>query len=283
MFSPQDVSAVVCTRNSISGITQCLESLRRNKVGQIVVVDANSTDGTRAVADQLADIVIEDPGTGLGYARNLGIAQTTGELILNAGSDNVFPDGSVHDLLIEFLSADVDGMSTQTRIEGSDYLSAGLNAWRRGRFLPGPANVIGTPTLFVGDLLRKHPYDPTRRFSDDSELCERWAKEFNAKFAISHVEVLEVGKTSWSEFTTRARMYGISDAEVFREGSHNQHWSYARKVRSILHPLRVDFLHPIRNIPTLDAIRFTPYFLSFTAIRYQSWVRENHRVSWFTE
>lgn len=274
MFNTQNVSAVVCTRNSISGITQCLESLRRNNVGQIVVVDAHSTDGTREVADQLADTVVQDPGVGLGYARNLGVAETTGDLILNVGSDNVFPDGSVRELLNEFEAAGVQGMSTQTRIDGEDYLSAGLNAWRRGRFLPGPARVIGTPTLFMGELLRKYPYDPTRRFSDDSELCERWAEQFNAQFAISHVEVLEVGKTTWPEFKTRARMYGISDAEIFREGSQNQHWSHARKVKSILHPLRVDFLHPIRNIPVMDAIRFTPYFVTFTAMRYVSWFSE---------
>ncbi len=277
MFTTQDVSAVVCTRNSISGIKQCLESLQRNNVNQIIVVDAHSTDGSREVADQLAHTVIEDPGIGLGYARNLGIAQTTGDLILNVGSDNVFPDGSLQELLNEFESAEVQGMSTQTRIEGEDYLSAGLNAWRRGRFLPGPASVIGTPTLFIGELLRKYPYDPTRRFSDDSELCERWAEQFNAKFAISNVEVLEVGKTSWPDFKTRAQMYGISDAEVFREGSHTHQWSNTRKVKSILHPLRVDFFHPIRNIPVMDALKFTPYFATFTAIRYKSWFSEKSK------
>ena len=272
MHSPRDVSAVICTRNSISSITQCLESLRLNGVGQIIVVDADSNDGTREAAQQLADLVLTDPGVGLGNARNIGIAQSTGELILNVGSDNVFPPGSLQQLLNEFDSANVQGMSTQTRIEGSDYLSAGLNAWRRGRFLPGPASVIGTPTLFSGDLLRAFPYDPTRRFSDDSELCERWATQFNARFAISAVEVLEVGKTTWPEFKTRAQMYGISDAEIFQQGSHTQQWSIRRKLTSLLHPLRVDFLHPVRNIPVADAVRFTPYFLTFTAFRYQSWI-----------
>lgn len=274
MHTPQDVSAVVCTRNSISGIERCLESLRTNGVGQIIVVDAHSTDGTREIAEQWADVVLEDPGVGLGNARNIGIAQTTGALILNVGSDNVFPPGTVQELLQEFDSTAVHGMSTQTRIHGNDYLSSGLNAWRRGRFLPGPAHVIGTPTLFNGDLLREFPYDPSRRFSDDSELCERWARDFNARFAISSVEVLEIGKTSWPELKTRARMYGISDAEVFHQGVTQDNWSLTRKISSLLHPLRVDFLHPVRNIPITDAVKFTPYLLTFTAIRYKSWVSQ---------
>ena len=90
-WQPGDVSAVVCTMNSIASIEPCLQSLKDAGVGEIIVVDASSTDGTRAIADQLADTVLTDPGTGLGNARNVGIAQTSKPLILNMGSDNVLP------------------------------------------------------------------------------------------------------------------------------------------------------------------------------------------------
>ena len=68
-MTPADVSAVVCTRNSISGIERCLTSLRRAGVCRIIVVDADSTDGTREIAERLADTVVADLGTGLGNAR----------------------------------------------------------------------------------------------------------------------------------------------------------------------------------------------------------------------
>ena len=271
-WAPADVSAVVCTLNSIGGIERCLTSLRDRGVGQVIVVDAGSTDGTREVADRLADTVLDDPGIGLGNARNVGIAHATKPLILNMGSDNIMPLGQLQQMIDDLEEGGVQGVSARTEIEGSDYVSRGLNAWRTGRFVPGPAKIIGTPTLFVGDLLRTHPYDPTRRFSDDSELCERWAREFGARFAISNAYVLEVGKTSWDEVVVRCRMYGISDDEVFSLGR-DSGWSLARQAESLLHPARVDFVEPVTRLQPKDAVIAAPFLAAFTTMRYFFWGR----------
>lgn len=271
-MQPHDVAAVVCTLNSISGIERCLQSLRETGVGELIVVDASSTDGTREVARRLADRVIDDPGTGLGNARNLGIAASTLPLILNMGSDNVMPAGQLQRMIDALEGQGVQGVSARTLIEGDDYPSRGLNAWRAGRFVPGPAAVIGTPTLFVGDLLRAHPYDPSTRFSDDSELCERWTREFGARFAISDAFVTEVGKTSWHEVRIRCRMYGISDEEVFRRGR-EQGWSLARQAKSLTHPARVDLLTPLSRLNPADGLVAAPFLAAFAGMRYYYWFR----------
>ena len=271
-WTPSDVSAVVCTLNSIGGIERCLTSLREAGVGQLVVVDAGSTDGSREVAERLADVVLDDPGTGLGNARNIGIAETTKALVLNMGSDNVMPPGQLQRMIDDLQQQSLQGVSAQTLIERTDYVSRGLNAWRSGRFPPGPRPIIGTPTLFVGDLLRENPYDPTRRFSDDSELCERWTRDFGATFAVSSAHVLEVGKTTWPEVVIRCRMYGISDEEVFSHGRKSG-WSLARQAKSLLHPARVDLVEPITRLAPRDAVTNAPFLAAFTAMRYASWAR----------
>jgi glycosyltransferase involved in cell wall biosynthesis len=277
MFSPADISAVVCTMNSISGIERCLVSLREVGVGQIIVVDAHSTDGTREVAFRLADHVLDDEGKGLGSARNIGIAHTTGQLVLNMGSDNVMPPGQVEIMINTLIAGNYQGVSAQTHIEGENYPSRGLNAWRKGRFRPGEASIIGTPTLFVGDLLRMNPYDPHRRFSDDSELCERWRKDFKARFAISSAKVLEIGKTSWEEVAIRCRMYGISDEEIYRLKS-RQGWSRSRKIQSLLHPLRADVITPLRHLQPSEAIQAMPFLTYFAAMRYRSWLSQSQKL-----
>ena len=243
-MTPADVSAVVCTRNSISGIERCLTSLRRAGVCRIIVVDADSTDGTREVAGRLADTVVTDMGTGLGNARNTGIALTTSALILNMGSDNVMPPGQLERMIATLAEGGFQGVSARTVIEGDDYFSRGLNAWRSGRFRPGPSAVIGTPTLFDGSMLRSHPYDPVR----------------------------VLGKTSWNEVRIRCRMYGISDEEVMRIGRSNG-WSLARQAQSLTHPLRVDFVTPIRNLPIHEAVTSAPFLAGFAALRYYYWIR----------
>jgi len=271
-YEPADVSAVVCTLNSMGGIERCLASLRAAGVGQVIVVDAHSTDGTREVAEQLADHVLEDPGIGLGNARNIGIRATFGSLILNMGSDNVMPAGQLERMISFFDSEGVQGVSARTQIEGAGYPSQGLNAWRRGRFVPGAASVIGTPTLLEGDLLRAHPFDSSRRFSDDSELCERWARDFGARFAISDAVVLEVGKTSWHEVVVRCRMYGISDDEVLQKGR-GEGWSLVRQLKSVSHPLRVDVLEPLSRLPLKEGLATAPFLSAFAGLRYYYWAK----------
>lgn len=271
-MKPTDVSAVVCTMNSISGIERCLTSLRESGIGEVIVVDAHSTDGTRQVADRLADRVLEDPGSGLGNARNMGIAQSTRPLVLNMGSDNVMPKGQLQRMIDALTAGGYQGVSAQTIIEGHDYPSRGLNAWRKGRFIPGPVAVIGTPTLFDGELLRAHPYDPTRVFSDDSELCERWARDLGARFAISDATVTEIGKTSWREVVVRCRMYGISDEEVFRNGGMSG-WSVPRKIQSLAHPARADLVRPLTHLTLQEAVVSAPFLGAFAAMRYGFWVK----------
>jgi len=260
--------------NSIASIEPCLQSLIDAGVGEIIVVDASSTDGTRAIADQLAHTVLGDPGTGLGNARNIGIAKTPQPLILNMGSDNVLPPGQLEIMIAELQAGNYSGVSAQTRIEGDNYPSKGLNPWRQGRFRPGPVAVIGTPTLFKGDLLRAHPFDPQRAFSDDSELCERLAREFGATFAISRAEVLERGKASWKEVKVRARMYGISDQDVYWRGI-GQGWSAKRRVISLAHPLSADLFTPLAHLPPRQALATAPFLVAFTGLRYAAWLRES--------
>jgi len=271
-LSTADVSAVVCTMNSISCIEECLNSLKEAGVQEIIVVDANSTDGTREVADRLANLVLTDPGTGLGNARNIGIAHSSKPLVLNMGSDNVMPAGQL-DIMIKTLSEqDFHGVGAQTIIQGDKYVARGLNAWRAGRFTPGPISVIGTPTLFRGELLRSNPYDPSRVFSDDSELCERWIRDFNASFAISPAYVYEIGKTTWKEVKVRCRMYGQSDYEVFRQGK-SDGWSTRRQLESLAYPVRVDFVRPLSRLGFSTALRAIPFLTTFTGLRYAFWAR----------
>jgi glycosyltransferase involved in cell wall biosynthesis len=98
------ISVVVCTYNRAASLAMTLQSLERMSVPpdldwELIVVDNNSTDNTRAVVMEflrtsgLNGRYIFDPRQGLCHARNRGVAEAAGEIIAFTDDDvRVTPD-----------------------------------------------------------------------------------------------------------------------------------------------------------------------------------------------
>ena len=174
----KNVTAVVCSWNAIQSIEKCLKSLTTNGL-EVIVVDANSTDGSKEIAHKYSEIVLTDPRKGLGNARNLGIEKVKTKYVLNWGVDNILPEGQLKIMLDCLEFNDFGGVSAQTFIQSEkmNYLSNSLNLYKKTRFFPGEKRVIGTPTLFLTSLLRENKYDNNMTWSDDGDICTRLAKK----------------------------------------------------------------------------------------------------------
>lgn len=79
------LSVVVLTRNEARNIERCLKSVQW--ADEIVVVDAESTDGTPQIAEQLGARVIIRPWEGGGRQADFAISQARGEWILVVDAD----------------------------------------------------------------------------------------------------------------------------------------------------------------------------------------------------
>ena len=79
------ISAVIITKNEESNIDECLRSVKW--VGQIVVIDAESTDGTQELARHYTPLVFVRQWEGYGPQKNFGIFQATGDWILILDAD----------------------------------------------------------------------------------------------------------------------------------------------------------------------------------------------------
>jgi hypothetical protein len=52
-------------------------------------------------------------------------------------------------------------VSCLTLVSGTNYLSKAMNMYRKNRYSTGKKSIIGTPTLFVGNILRKNNFNKT--------------------------------------------------------------------------------------------------------------------------
>src|SRR5262245_35986782 len=79
------VSAIVITKNEAHNLRDCLAAL--SWVHEIVVVDAESDDGTAELAREFTDKVFVRPWPGYAQAKNFALAQCTGDWILWIDAD----------------------------------------------------------------------------------------------------------------------------------------------------------------------------------------------------
>jgi N-acetylglucosaminyl-diphospho-decaprenol L-rhamnosyltransferase len=90
-------AVVVVNHNTRDDLRDCLVSLRDAGAGQVVVVDAGSSDGSlEMVAAEHPEVDrIALPNVGFGKAANAGVATTDAEAVVIANADTRFPAGAV--------------------------------------------------------------------------------------------------------------------------------------------------------------------------------------------
>lgn len=83
------VSVIILTKNSVATVQKSIESVfqQTHKPDEVVVVDGNSSDGTREVVEKYPVKLVAELGLGFGYARNVGVKNATGDIIFFLDSD----------------------------------------------------------------------------------------------------------------------------------------------------------------------------------------------------
>ncbi len=88
------ISIAVIAWNEEKNILKCLNSLSYQKTNfgiEIIVIDNNSTDNTFKLAEQCGVKVIKESKQGYGFARQAGLTNAQGEILLSADADCIYP------------------------------------------------------------------------------------------------------------------------------------------------------------------------------------------------
>lgn len=130
------LSVIVPAYNVQGYLVGCLDSVAGQSFEpfEIIVIDDGSTDGTASVANEFARThrsvrVISTTNHGLGAARNRGVAESTGELIAFADSDDTVLPGAYRHLTAALTESGSDFVVGSMR--RSDGLSSREPRWMR--------------------------------------------------------------------------------------------------------------------------------------------------------
>jgi len=164
------ITAVVVNHEAGEALTECVASLRRAGVAELVVVDNASSDGSLerlAAADR--DCILVPTGANLGYgtAANRGAARSSGEYILIANPDIVVERDAV-----KLLVAELDA-HPEVAVVGPKILDPSGATYPSARAFPNFRDAAGH--ALIGLFLPNkplHPSLPPRRH--DPASGARW-------------------------------------------------------------------------------------------------------------
>jgi glycosyltransferase involved in cell wall biosynthesis len=105
------ISVIVPSYNEEANIGRCLESLANQTIPrneyEIIVVDGNSKDRTREIAERYADLVFIQTSAKVGGARNDGVLRSRGEIIATTDADCVIPPDWLEVIGEDFRKGDI--------------------------------------------------------------------------------------------------------------------------------------------------------------------------------
>jgi len=196
------ISVVVCAYNAAETLEDCLSSLDAQTYPdfEIILVNDGSKDATGDIARRHSRVrVIEVPNAGLSAARNVGLAETTGEIVAYTDADTR-PDRDWLTFLVQpFLTSDVVASGGPNVVPSDDPPIAQCIARAPG----GPTHVLlddriaehvpGCNMAFRRDaLLAIGGFNPIYlRAGDDVDVCWRlqargWKIGFAAAALVWH-------------------------------------------------------------------------------------------------
>ena len=86
------ISVIIPARNAVRYLGEAVASVRAqtHPVGEIIVIDNDSDDGTAVLAQQLGVTVVTEPLLGASYARNRGVSMASGSFLAFLDADDVW-------------------------------------------------------------------------------------------------------------------------------------------------------------------------------------------------
>lgn len=193
------ISLVICAYNEENYIKACLEHALKhsdNKFHEIIVVDNNSTDRTKEVAEKIRGVrVVHKLEKGPNHARQKGVEVATGDFVAFIDADTKMPEGWMNLAIKEFEK------NPRLGCISGPYIYYDLTKWQQflcsiyWYTLAYPAYlilgymVVGGNFIIKKEILEKiNGFDTSIAFyGDDTDIARRASRHGKVKFKLDFV------------------------------------------------------------------------------------------------
>lgn len=215
------VSVVVCVKNEAKRITDCLESLRAEGVDEIIVVDGDSTDGTRDLSVEGCTRLVHTKNSNMVRDRQIGIDACHYEYILMIDADHRLGSGTVDSFIKDLERSSFDIVQGQMKAyrSGAFWTDAEEELWDLTHNVEGPIQVVeGAPTIYYKEVFDKIRYDDTiTSLAEDTDFSYRLKKYTNLRMGVGKTLVWQEHEPGFSDFIRKYKWYGKADAQFIKK------------------------------------------------------------------
>jgi len=192
------VSVILLTKNSAATVQKSIDSIfqQTRQPDEVVVVDGNSGDGTLGVVKNYPVKLVSEPGLGFGHARNLGVKNTSGDVVFFIDSDCYAEPDWIEKTLQHFGSnLEVAGVTGRTNLWNTESAVARFLACVGGRMnMPTERRFVKiAPTMNLA--LRREIIDRAGGFDETLIRCED--TDLTYKISKNHKILYEPNSVVW--------------------------------------------------------------------------------------
>ncbi|MEO5356400.1 MAG: glycosyltransferase family 2 protein [Nitrospirae bacterium YQR-1] len=124
------VTIVIPTLNEAATIGAVIEGCKKHS-DEIIVIDGNSTDGTREIAQNMSVKCITDSGRGKGAALRQAIEEVRGDIIVFIDADGSHEPNDIPKLIEPIVKGEADHVTGSRLLGGSSELHGGFDEFFR--------------------------------------------------------------------------------------------------------------------------------------------------------
>jgi glycosyltransferase involved in cell wall biosynthesis len=183
-----NISVIIPAYNEEKYIRRCIESVKKQKtelIYEIIVVNNNSKDRTKEIAQSFGARVIDEKRKGVGYARRTGTEHANGEIIIHLDADTELYENHLERVWKHFQE------NPETACLGGQFIFYDANLFKKlFRFFSyrpllyfsrisskGKAGAMGNNMAFKKSLyLKTNGFDVKLNHGEDMALCRELSK-----------------------------------------------------------------------------------------------------------